>query len=112
MRRKFEHRLLTNSACEPGFRRFDDTWNKRTINIIVVKKPAKNMVYGCVRHILICAGISLSSSGGIILCISERLQLFYTPMCWAVVEWKKKSENKHESHGDFTALNMSTTHLT
>ena len=35
---KFEHRLLTNSACEPSFWRVNDTWNKRAI----VRKPAKN----------------------------------------------------------------------
>jgi len=70
------------------------------------------MVYGCVRHILICTEVLMSSSAGIVLCTSECLKLFYTTICCAVAEWKKKSENKHESHGDFMASNTSTTHLT
>ena len=93
---KFEHRLLTNSACEPGFWRVNDTWNKRAIKYHYCKEASQKfiqiMVYGCVRHILICTEILMSSSAGIVLCTSERLKLFYTTICCAVAEWKKKSE--------------------
>ena len=50
------------------------------------------MVYGCVRHILICTEILMSSSAGMVLCTFEHLKLFYTTICCAVAEWKKKSE--------------------
>ena len=110
---KFEHCLLI--ACEPSFWRVNDTWNKRAIKYHYCKETQKFiqiMVYGYVRHILICTEILMSSSAGIVLCTSECLKLFYTTICCAVAEWKKKSENKHESHGDFMASNTSTTHLT
>jgi len=111
---KFEHCLLI--ACEPSFWRVNDTWNKRAIKYHYCKEASQKfiqiIVYGCIRHILICIEILMSSFVGIVLCTSKRLKLFYTTICCTVAEWKKKSEKKHESYGDFMASNTSMTHLT